>query len=97
MQFAKTKGLYLCEGLTWSRTAIGAAMWPSGLTAKRGSATLASAARPCVCKARPFVARAYATLKKLVYSSHIIVTNSQMYMYTWIRSFKTSSSSQHNN
>eukprot|EP00965_Chrysotila_dentata_P016642 552194-Pleurochrysis_carterae.AAC.7 len=67
MPIFQTRGLHVRKGLTWSRTAIGAVMWPSGLTAQRRSATLANAAIPCVRMARPFVARAHAILKELVY------------------------------
>eukprot|EP00965_Chrysotila_dentata_P194408 6176343-Pleurochrysis_carterae.AAC.4 len=56
-------------------------MWPSGLPAKQSSViTLASAAIPCVRMARPFVARAHAILKELVYSSLMTLTNDQNYL-----------------
>eukprot|EP00965_Chrysotila_dentata_P139588 4615058-Pleurochrysis_carterae.AAC.1 len=46
IEIAQTEGLHTTHQLIWSRTVIGAAIWPRSLPAKRRSATLAGAAIP---------------------------------------------------
>eukprot|EP00965_Chrysotila_dentata_P208110 6184523-Pleurochrysis_carterae.AAC.2 len=64
-------GLYVAYGLSWSRTANGASIWPSSLPAMRRRGALAGAAIPGVRMAKPLVALAHAILNESGYQYHI--------------------------
>eukprot|EP00965_Chrysotila_dentata_P199698 6179538-Pleurochrysis_carterae.AAC.3 len=73
---AQMEGLHVTYQLIWSRTAIGAAIWPRRLPAKQRSATLAGAAiLAAVRMAKLFGTRAPAILNKVGYHYHIKLVN----------------------